>query len=80
MYRRTADEMRDTPFNLVQEQMVCTGSYKLGTSSILIFPPVQAKGVAKPSLATDILEAKFVRTPEEDFSYRWLTATIYAGK
>ncbi|KXN84793.1 O-methylsterigmatocystin oxidoreductase [Leucoagaricus sp. SymC.cos] len=36
-------------------------------------------GAAKPSLTTDILEAKPNRTPEEDLSYRWLTATIYAG-
>ncbi|XP_006454809.1 hypothetical protein AGABI2DRAFT_215356 [Agaricus bisporus var. bisporus H97] len=36
-------------------------------------------GMAKPSLTADILEAKPSRTPEEDFSYRWLTATIYAA-
>lgn len=40
---------------------------------------IQIDGMAKPSLTADILEAKPSRTPEEDFSYRWLTATIYAG-
>jgi len=38
-----------------------------------------AIGAAKPSFTTDILDTKPDRTPEEDFSYRWLTATIYTA-
>ncbi|KAF5355945.1 hypothetical protein D9756_004267 [Leucocoprinus leucothites] len=38
-----------------------------------------SEGIAKPSLTADILEAKPARTLEEDLSYRWLTATIYAA-
>lgn len=55
--------------------------YEIISASILRLTAYsQGKGVAKPSLTTDILEAKPDRTPEEDTTYRWLTATIYAGE
>lgn len=55
--------------------------YEITSVNILRFTSYsKGKGVAKPSLTTDILEAKPDRTPEEDTTYRWLTATIYAGE
>jgi hypothetical protein len=80
-FRKTMAQLRDVPYEMVKEQIVCLLSHSESRSlDWFCLKLFQAQGKAKWSFTASLIEREANPSVEQELRYKWASGGLYSGE